>query len=146
MNNSRLIVALLAASMAAGCTSEPKITGTEATRVLEQCIMADAMVVMDNEQRQMSGNADFTPQMVAHLEDAISVCRLVGRIDRSQVTVPVRPCLDVYAIKADVYEAVKPVLIDRSATATEVRRLEEALERLQAAQNACENPGPTNLV
>lgn len=138
------IILLAAVSLTACEKPEPKITGAEATRVLEQCIMADALLNMDMEQRQAAGTeAEFTPQMVAHIDDAIAACKLVGRIDQSELSLSVRPCVNVYALKSEVYEAAKPVLIDRRATAREMQRLNEAFERLAAAERACKNPGPS---
>lgn len=141
------LILLAAASLAACQPPEPKITGEEATRVLEQCIMADTLLRMDMEERQAIGpDAEFTPQMVAHIDDAIAVCKLVGRIDQSGLSMAVRPCLNVYALKAEVYEAAKPVLIDRQATAREMQRLNETFERLETQERLCKNPGPTTLV
>lgn len=141
----RNAIILLAAVSLAGCQKpEPKITGAEATRVLEQCIMADALLRIDMEERQTNGE-EFTPQMVAHIDDAIAACRLVGRIDQSGLSLSVRPCVNVYALKADVYEAAKPVLIDRQATAREMERLNEAFAKLAAQESACKNPGPTTI-
>lgn len=139
------IIMLAAASLAACQSPEPKITGEEATRVLEQCIMADALLRIDMEERK-DGDEAFTPQMVANIDDAIAACRLVGRIDQSGLTMDARPCVNVYALKAEVYEAAKPVLIDKKATAREMERLNEAFERLAAQERACKNPGPTTIV
>lgn len=133
-----------AAMVLASCQSEPKITGEEAMRVLEQCIMADTLTIMDNETRRSNGGV-YTPEMVAHIDDAIASCRLVGRIDKSQVSVSVRPCLDVYAIKADVYEAAKPIVIDGTASEAQKATLNKHLNRMSRAQQACTSPSPTQI-
>lgn len=143
----RTAIILLAAASLAACQSEPKITGAEAVRVLEQCIMADTLLNMDMQERQALGaEAIFTPQMVAHIDDAIAACKLVGQIDQSELSADVRPCVNVYALKSEVYEAAKPVLIDRQATSRELERLNEAFEKLAAQERACKNPSPTTLI
>ena len=113
-------------------------------RVLEQCIMADTLTIMDNVERRSNGGV-YTPEMVANIDAAIFTCRLVGRIDRSQVSVSVRPCLDVYAIKADVYEAAKPLVIKGTATEAQKATLNRHLNRMSRAQQECANPSPTQI-
>lgn len=141
----RASMLIILTAVAACQKSEPKITGAEATRVLERCIMADALLSIDMQERQAS-DTDFTPQMVAHIDEAIAACKLVGQIDQSALAVDVRPCVNVYALKSEVYEAAKPVLIDRQATARELERLNEAFENLATQERACKNPGPTTVV
>lgn len=141
----RASMLIILTAVAACQKSEPKITGAEATRVLERCIMADALLSIDMQERQTS-DTDFTPQMVAHIDEAIAACRLVGRIDQSELPMDVRSCVNVYVLKPEVYEAAKPVLIDRRATARDVQRLNKAFERLAAQERACKNPGPTTVV
>lgn len=140
----RTALLCIAALTLASCQSEPKIVGEEATRVLEQCIMADTLTIMDNETRRSNGGV-YTPEMVDRIDDAIATCRLVGRIDKSQVSVSVRPCLDVYAIKADVYEAAKPIVLDGTATEAEKATLNKHLDRMSRAQRQCESPAPTHI-
>lgn len=138
------IILLAAASLTACQSPEPMITGEEATRVLEQCITHDVLTIMDNDTRRSNGGV-YTPQMVTNIDNAIASCRLVARIDPKQVSVSVRPCLEVYTIKADVYEAAKPIVIDRAGTKTQKDKLRHQLDRMSRAQRQCDNPGPTTI-
>ena len=138
------IILLAAASLTACQSPEPMITGEEATRVLEQCITHDVLTIMDNDTRRSNGGV-YTPQMVTNIDNAIASCRLVARIDPKQVSVSVRPCLEVYAIKAEVYEAAKPIVIDRTGTEAQMAKLRQQLDRMSRAQRQCDNPGPTTI-
>lgn len=130
---------LSAALVLAGCQS-PKLTGEEAKLALEACVFADELTKMDS---QVRGDGPFTPMMIENLNSAASVCSRVKDIDRSAVSPSAQPCLQVYVYKAEIYRYAKPVLVERDATPTEIRKMEDLLAKMQGAIHRCENPAQT---